>query len=58
MGLCYSCLWWSGWLCWRRCAAGGCAHAVLVWGGVSRGEAETDTDTDEVSDCVVHRGSG
>ena len=24
-------------LCRRRCAAGGCAHAVLVWGGVSWG---------------------
>jgi len=27
----------GGQLCRRRCAAGGCARAVLVWGGVSRG---------------------
>jgi len=31
------CLRWWGRLCRRRCAAGGCARAVLVWGGVSRG---------------------
>jgi len=31
--LCSPCLWWGGKLC-RRCAAGGCARAVLVlvWG--------------------------
>jgi len=29
--LCSSCLWWWGRLC-RRCAAGGCARAVLVVG--------------------------
>jgi len=37
VGLCPPCLWWCGRLCRRRCAAGGCARAVLVWGGVSRG---------------------
>ena len=36
-GLCFPCLRWWGRLCRRRCAAGGCARAVLVWGGVSRG---------------------
>jgi len=35
--LCSPCLWWWGRLCRRWCAAGGCARAVLVWGGVSRG---------------------
>jgi len=35
--LCFTCLRWWGRLCRRRCAAGGCARAVLVWGGVSRG---------------------
>ena len=29
--LCWPCLWWWGRLCRRRCAAGGCARAVLVW---------------------------
>jgi len=37
VGLCVPCQRWWGWLCRRRCAAGGCARAVLVWGGVSRG---------------------
>ena len=37
VGLCSPCLRWWGRLCRRRCAAGGCARAVLVWGGVSRG---------------------
>ena len=35
--LCFPCLRWWGRLCRRRCAAGGCARAVLMWGGVSRG---------------------
>jgi len=30
----------------RRCAAGGCARAVLVWGGVSRGYTQ----------CTLNRG--
>jgi len=34
--LCSPFLRWGGRLC-PRCAAGGCARAVLVWGGVSRG---------------------
>jgi len=37
VGLCFPCLRWWGRLCRRRCAAGGCARAVLMWGGVSRG---------------------
>jgi len=37
VGLCSPCLRWWGRLCRRRCAAGGCARAVLLWGGVSRG---------------------
>jgi len=37
VGLCFPCLGWWGRLCRRRCAAGGCAHAILMWGGVSRG---------------------
>jgi len=37
VGLCSPCLRWWGRLCRRRCAAGGYARAVLVWGGVSRG---------------------
>jgi len=37
VGLCFPCLRWWGRLCRRRCAAGGCARAVLVRGGVSRG---------------------
>jgi len=32
VGLCFPCPWWRGRLCRRRCAAGGCARAVLVWG--------------------------
>jgi len=36
VGLCSPCLWWWGRLCRRRCAAGGCARAVLV-GEVSLG---------------------
>ena len=32
VGLCSPCLWWWGRLCRRRCAAGGCARAVLVSG--------------------------
>jgi len=34
VGLCSPCLRWWGRLCRRRCAAGGCARAVLVWGGL------------------------
>jgi len=37
VGMCSPCLGWWGRLCRRRCAAGGCARAVLVWGGFSRG---------------------
>jgi len=37
VGLCSPCLRWWGRLCRRQCAVGGCARAVLVWGGVSRG---------------------
>jgi len=37
VGLCSPCLRWWGRLCRRQCAAGGCARAVLVWEGVSRG---------------------
>jgi len=37
VGLCFPCLRWWGQLCRRRCAAGSCACAVLVWGGVARG---------------------
>ena len=37
VGLCSPSLRWWGRLCRRRCAAGGCARAILVWGGVSRG---------------------
>jgi len=37
VGLCSPCLRWRGRLCRRQCAAGGCARAVLMWGGVSRG---------------------
>jgi len=35
VGLCSPCCGGGGWLCQRRCAAGGCARAVLVWGGLS-----------------------
>jgi len=36
VGLCSPCLGMWGRLRRRRCAAGGCAHAVLAWGGVYR----------------------
>jgi len=37
VGVCSPCLRWWGRLCRRRCPAEGCARAVLMWGGVSRG---------------------
>jgi len=68
VGLSSPCLWWWARLCRRRCAAGGCARAVLVWGGVSWGytnyystngqtQAPTGTHTQAHTQRHTHRRS-
>jgi len=55
VGLCSPCLWWWGRLCRRRCAAGGCARAVLVWRGVSRGYTNHQSHRQKLSTHTLNK---